>query len=108
MNFVDGDRRCEPVFLGAMGDPLGIGPVMMIEPGDNRAGFRAQFGAEAVGISFERKNVAVGADNFVFVDGAFVELGKEDFPKTGRAACAHGMDSSVPPIEVAYDADAPG
>ena len=52
----------------------------MIEAGNDGAGIGAQFGAKRVGIGFERENVAARADDFIFVDGAFVELGDEDFP----------------------------
>src|SRR5260370_13080638 len=49
---------------------------------------------------------AVGPDEFILVDGAFVELGEEDFPNARRAASAHGVDATVPAIEVANDTDA--
>jgi len=106
MDFVDGDGRFEPVFLRAASDPVGIGPLMVIEAGHDGAGIGAEFRAEGVGIGFEGKNVATGAYDFIFVDGAFGKLGDENFPKTGRAARAHGMDAAVPMIEVAHDADA--
>lgn len=46
------------------------------------------------------------ANDFIFVNGAGAELGKEQLPDAGRAAIAHGMDAAVPAIEVADDADA--
>src|ERR1700731_1101681 len=107
MDFVDGDGRFEPVFLRAVRDPIGIGPFMGIETGDDGAGIGAEFRAEGEGIGFEWQNVAARTDDFIFVDGAFCELGDENFPETGGAASAHGMDAAVPSIEVAHDADAP-
>jgi len=80
MGFVDGDRRFEPVFLRSVVNPTGVIPFMVIEAGDDGAGIGTQFSAEGVGIGFEGKNVAAGADDFIFVDGAFVKLGEEDFP----------------------------
>src|SRR5882762_2613747 len=100
MDFVDGDRRFEPVFLRAVRDPIGVYPFMVIETGDDGAGIGAEFRAEGVGIGFEGENVAARADDFIFVDGAFGELRDENFPETGGAAGAHGMDAAVPAIEV--------
>src|SRR3984893_13827942 len=107
MDFVDGDGRFEPVFWRAPRDPIGVGPSMMIETSDDGAGIGAEFRAEGVGIGFEGQNVAARTADFIFVDGAFCELGDENFPETGGTAGAHGMDAAVPAIEIAYDADAP-
>ena len=108
MHFVDGDWRLEPIFLSAVLYPVGIFPLMNVETSDNRAGVGPKLGAEGVGIGFERKHVDGGAKDFIFVDGAFVELWNENFPDAGRAARAHGMDATVPVIEIADDTDAPG
>src|SRR5882762_2407811 len=72
MDFVNGDRFLEPVRLGALGDPSGVIPLIGIQVGDDGASLRAELGAEGVRISLERDHVSVGADDFVFVDGAFV------------------------------------
>src|SRR5712664_2972859 len=106
MDFVDGDRRFEPVFLRALSDPIRVGPFMVIEARDDGAGIGAQFRAESVGIGFEGENVAARANDFIFVDGTFGEFGDEDFPETGGAAGTHGMDATVPAIEVTHNADA--
>src|SRR5882724_12074945 len=52
-----------------------------------------------VGIGFERKEIVLRAEDFVFVDSAFSELGNEKFPNPGGSASAHGVDSAIPAIE---------
>jgi hypothetical protein len=79
---------------------------MGIEIGDDRAGFGAEFAAEGVRIGLEREKISVGAENFVFVDGAFADFGEKEFPDAGRAAWTHGMHAAVPAIHNADDADA--
>ena len=92
--------------LRALGHPLRVVPFVGVEVDDDGAGRRAQFGAEGVGIGFEGQQVAVGADDFKFVDGAFAEFRHEEFPDAGAAAGAHRMDAAVPMVEVADHADA--
>src|SRR5258708_38308324 len=43
MDFVDGDGRFEPVFLRAVGDPVCVGPFMVIETRDDGAGIGTEF-----------------------------------------------------------------
>ncbi len=87
-------------------DPLSVIPLIIVEVGDDGAGIGPQLRAEAVGIGLEREYLAVGADDFVFVDGALSELRLEDFPNAGGAAGAHGMHTAIPAIEIADHADA--
>src|SRR6267154_1959999 len=105
MDFVDGDGFLEPVRLGALSDPSGVIPLIGIQIGDDGAGLRAQLGAEGVGVGLERDHVSVGADDFVLVDGAFVQFGDKKLPNSGGAASAHRIYSAVPMIEIANYAD---
>src|SRR5260370_4126859 len=82
-----------------------VGPYVRIAIEEGRAGIGAKFGAERVGIGFEREHGAACADNFVFVDGAFAEFGDEEFPDSGRAARTQGIDAAIPVVEIANDAD---
>src|SRR5260370_6373485 len=82
-----------------------VGPYVRIGIDADRAGIGAKFGAERVGIGFEREHGAACADNFVFVDGAFAELGGEEFTDSGRAARTQGIDAAIPVVEIANDAD---
>src|SRR6267142_1329562 len=106
MDFVDGDRFLEPIGLGALGDPSGVIPFVGVQIGDHGAGLRAQFGAKSVRISFKRDHVSAGADDFVFVDGSFVQFGDKKLPNSRGAASAHRIYTAVPMIEIADDADA--
>ena len=90
----------------ALLDPGVVVPLVRFEIGDDRAGLGAEFAAKSVGIGFEREKVAVGAEDFVFVDGAFGDFGEKEFPDAGRAARTHGMDAAVPAIHYPDDADA--
>src|SRR3989441_3349173 len=106
MDFVDGQRRLEPVFLGATRHPRRVSPGIVVKARDDRTGVRPELGAKAVGIGFERQDGAIRGDDLVFVNRAFVELGREEFPNAGGAARAHQVHAAVPAIEIADDADA--
>ena len=106
VDFVNGDGRLEPVLLRPARKPVGVVPFVMIEARDDGAGVGAQLRAEGVGIGFEREDVPARADNFIFVDGVFLELREKNFPDARGAASAHGMDAAVPAVEVANDTDA--
>src|SRR5258706_532347 len=106
MAFVNGNWRFKPVFLLTLGDPGGVVPLVGIKIGDDRAGFGAKLATEGVGIGFKREKNSVRAEDFVFVDRAFGDFGEEEFPDAGRATRAHGMDTAVPAIHIADDADA--
>src|SRR6266849_3210280 len=108
MDFVDRDRRFEPVFLGALLHPRGILPLVGVEVGNYRASAGAQFGAKAVGVVFEGQYGAVSADDFILVDCAFVEFRHEELPDSRRAASAHGVDTAVPVVEIADNTYAAG
>src|ERR1700730_211296 len=106
MHFVDGDRLLEPIGLGALGCPCRVIPLVGIQVGDNGAGARPEFRSKGVRISLERHHVSVGADDFVFVDGAFVELRDKKLPYARGPSSAHRVNPAVPLIEIAYDANA--
>src|SRR5712675_1564841 len=106
MDFVDGDGFLEPIRLGALGDPSGVVPLIGIQVGDDRTGLRAQLGAKRVGVGLERDHVSVGADDFVLVDGAFIQFGDKKLPNSGGATSAHRIYTAVPMIEIANYADA--
>src|SRR5882757_5515058 len=106
MDFVDGDGFLEPIRLGALGDPSGVIPLIGIQVGDDRTGLRAELCAEGVRISLQRDHISVGADDFVLIDGAFIQFGDKKFPNSGGAASAHRIYTAVPMIEIADDAHA--
>ena len=81
MQFVNRDRRGEPVVFGALGDPCGIVPFVLVEARHDRARARAKFGAEAVRIGLEEWQAALARADFIFVDRAFAQTGDEEFPE---------------------------
>jgi len=83
-------------------------PDVILKIGNNGARVRAKFGAESVGIGFQRKQIPGGASDFIFVDRALADAGNEKLPNTGRAARAHGMRAAVPGVEISDKADAAG
>jgi len=105
MNFVYCDCRFEPIFLLAVCEPCGIGPLVRVQVGYDRAGVGTKFALKRVRIGFKREKISVWAEDFVFVDGTCSDFGEEKFPDAGRAARAHGMDAAVPMIHVSDDAD---
>src|SRR5260370_2651219 len=88
-----------------MREPCGIGPLMRMQVGYDRAGVGTKFALKRVRIGFEREKISVRAEDFVFVAGARGDFGQEKFPDAGRAARARGMHAAVPMIHIAHDAD---
>src|SRR6516225_9060131 len=106
MNFVDTDRQVEPIGLRAVDHPVAIGPGVLVQAGDHGTVVGAQLRAESVRVGFQRQDMAVLAEDFVFVDGTFAELGKKQLPNSGRAAETHWADAAIPTIEIADHTDA--
>src|SRR5690348_14290493 len=79
---------------------------MVVERSDYGTSIGAKLRAEGVGVGLERKDVSVGADDFVFVDGAFGKFREEKFPDAGGTARTHGMNAAVPAVEIADHAHA--
>ena len=109
VDFVNGDGRFEPVFLvGAARSRRSRSTDVVSRLPTTEPVLGRSSRAKGVGIGFEREKIALRADDFVFVDGAFADFGEEKLPDSGRAARTHGMDAAVPVIHVADDADAFG
>src|SRR6266404_5458043 len=80
--------------------------MMRFEIADDGAGVRTQLGAEGVRIGFEGQKISIGAEDFVLVDGAFADFREKKFPDAGRPTRTHGVDTTVPMIHIANEADA--
>ncbi len=106
VHFVNRNGLLEPVSRGPLLYPVRIVPGMFVEPRDDRAGVRPQFRGKTVRIGFQRQNIILRADDFVFVDDPFVVVGDEKFPDAGIAARTHWADAAVPAVEIANHADA--
>lgn len=79
---------------------------MVVERNDYGTRIGAKLRAKGEGIGFEWKDVSVGAEDFIFVDGAFGKFGQEEFPYAGGTARTHGMNAAVPAVEIADHAHA--
>ncbi len=82
MNFVNGDGRVEPILFFARGEPVAVAPGIIPQIRDNGAGFRAKLRTERVWIGFEREQSSGGSGDLVFVNRAFAEAGKKEFPNS--------------------------
>ena len=106
MHFVDRHRRAARIPRGPRRHPVGVGPDEARGVAHDRRGRGSKLRAEADGIGLERKQRAVGADDFVLVERALGERGDEDLPDARADALAHGVAAAVPGIEVADDGNA--
>ena len=61
---------------------------------------------EGIRVGFEA-DVAVGVQDFVFVERAFAKVGDEDVPDAALRVEAHDVAAAVPEVEVADDGYAP-
>ncbi len=99
--FVDQDRLVEPLTTGSRGHPFVVGPLEIGDVPDNRGGFGAKFGVEAVGVGL-LDQVAVGsALDFKFVHFSLREVRDEELPDSRGASVAHRVPAAVPMVEVA-------
>src|SRR5258708_4748460 len=64
----------------------------------------AGFAGKAVRIGLFHQVVVDPRFDLKFVERAFAQSGQEDLPDTLARMVAHGMDPTVPPVEVADDA----
>ena len=71
VDLVDGNGGFEPIFLRALFDPRRVVPSMVVERSNYGTGVGPELGAESVGVCFEREDISIGTDDFIFVDGAF-------------------------------------
>jgi hypothetical protein len=103
MHLVDRDRRAQRV--GSGGERRR--PADGLEIDDDRSGARPHLGGESHRIGLQRQQLAVGADDLVFVLVSRLDARDEDLPEA-VAAHPHGMTAAVPEIEVADHADPTG
>src|SRR5581483_10654699 len=74
---------------------------------NDRGRQRRFFGGAGVRVGFQKSFPIVGAD-FEFVIHPLQDLRDEDLPNTRDPHPAHGMESSIPTVEIADHADALG
>src|SRR5258708_4765026 len=106
MDFVDRDRRIEPVLPGTLGYPRRVAPRIVLHVCHDGTAPRAQLRAKSIRVGLQREWRAVARQNLVFVDHPFCDARNKQLPDPGRTTRPHSMNTAVPMIEVADHADA--
>ena len=106
MDLVDRDRRPPRVPRPPAFQKSAIVPHERRRVGDHRCRLRPQLRGKGERVGLQRQQLAVGANDFEFVDRARREVGQEYLPDAGGAP-AHDVAPPVPLIEVADHRDAP-
>src|SRR5262245_3919625 len=104
MNLIDRDRRLAIVALPALRHPLAVVPDMARRFGDYRRRVRRCLRSFGLRVRFQRQQLAVSANNLVFVKMTGTQPGYEQLPEA--ADISHRHPSAVPIIEIPDDADA--
>ena len=105
VHLVDRDRAGELVGALALVHPRDVAPGV-VRLVDDRGGERRDLGLEREGIGLQRQLAGPGAD-LELVALPLADVGHEQLPDPGAAERAHRVQSPVPGVEVADDADRP-
>ncbi len=100
VNFVDGNRRFQPVGFRPLLQPRGIVPVVVIDVPDHRRRFRRHFALECIGVSFELLMAGEARSHVVLVRGPLAQAWNKQLPEAAVAA-PHGVAANVPIVELA-------
>src|SRR5436190_3943546 len=107
VKFIDADRRLQRIGFRSAVNPCLIGPLEFpVVPNDGivaRVAFEEE--AERVGLL---DDVPLAIANFVFVLVALLYARDKNFPDAGLAKRTHQVETAIPIVEVADDADALG
>src|SRR5512146_2263131 len=104
MNFINAERRPQSITLPALVKPGLVGPGKLASVPHNGGVFGWRLEEETIRVSFQQ-NMTVQVANFVFVESPFTDARNEDFPNAGRSKGAHLMETAIPVVEIAHDAD---
>ena len=105
MDFVDVERRMQPVEVLAFFQPRAVLPDMACRRSDAGGGVRSQLEFSGIGVGLDQHLAAVAVTDFEFVQAAGRKPGNEDFPHSRASQATHGVDAAVPAVEVADHAD---
>ena len=105
MDLVDGHRLMQPVGLLAPFQPVGIAPGIDVRLGDDGGGAGTQLELLAVGIGLQHDRAAIAVADLELVQIARAHVGDEQLPYAAAATHPHGVDSTVPAVEIADHAD---
>ena len=105
MHLIDRDRRLPVLMPGTHGHPTGILPVVFGQPMHDGSGLGRFLMRKTHRVRLQRQALAMGAEDFVFVDLAGGQAGDKQFPDAGAKAPTHRVAASVPCVEMPDDAD---
>src|SRR3989338_6396643 len=109
VDLVDRDRAPGGVTPSASGHPGAVAPRVAVERDDDRRGARRlELEGERVGVGLEGAGRAAGPDDLVLVARALADAGHEELPDAVAGVQPHRVPATVPAVEVADDAHAPG
>ena len=104
MQFVDADGPMLPVEVGARVHPAAVLPGIEGVVGDAAGGLGTHEHLARIGIGLAHQ-LAMSAENFIFVGVAGIQTWDEQLPDTRCAAAAHRMTAAIPLVEIADHAD---
>ncbi|KAF1029383.1 MAG: hypothetical protein GAK37_01794 [Pseudomonas sp.] len=107
VQFVD-RQRCVDVLPLATGlHPVLVLPVHLQRRGHSGSGVGRQLGGQRYRVGLERQDT-VGAEQFVLVGRARLQVRDKQLPHTGRMTQTHGVPAAVPHVEIAHHRHSPG
>src|ERR1700693_6066321 len=107
MNFVDADGLFVPLLRFPGLNPLVIAPFETIQIEYQGSRLDSMLPVESEGITFQ-DDLTKTVSHFELVMGPFHDAGDENLPDPGFDPFSHRMTSTIPAIEITYDADALG
>jgi hypothetical protein len=105
MHFVDADRLFVPLLGFPALNPFVIAPFETIEIEDQGGCLDPVLPIESKRITFQN-NLAKTISHFEFVMSPFDDSRDKDLPDPALDPFSHWMASTIPAVEIAYDADA--
>ena len=108
MHFINRHGRMLPVGRSAAIEPGLVMPAVIRGSGDDRCSTGAHFKSPRIGVRLQTDFARLAVADFVFVEGAWLQVRQKQLPDAAAAAHPHGMAPPVPVIEIADDADAFG
>src|SRR5260221_5775628 len=100
VHFVDADWLFVPLLRITIFDPGGIVPGKAIEIEYERCRLQTMLAIKRERIAFQN-DLTRAVTQFKFIVSAFANLRNEDFPNSGFRSLSHGINSSIPSIEIA-------
>src|SRR5258708_17880431 len=100
VHFVDADCVFCPLHRITIFDPGGVVPGKAIEIEYERCRLQTMLAIKRERIAFQN-DLTPAVTQFKFIESAFADLRNEDFPNSGFRSLSHGINSSIPSIEIA-------